>query len=91
MRIRASVRERRSSMSAPVLLRLRIDIEIPSARFTAQELTALLDPERQPGQHRGLALGLRLARSIVEHHGGKVQVTGHTVVEPAFSIELPLS
>jgi signal transduction histidine kinase len=93
MRIRASVKYPTQKPSRhPTLFkrRLRIDIEVPSSRFTAQELDAMLNPERQPGQHRGLALGLRLARSIVEHHGGRVRVTGRTVTEPAFLVELPL-
>ncbi len=92
MRVRAGVRLP-TQRPQPNLYKqkLRIDIEIPSPRFTAQELEAMLDPERQPGQHRGLALGLRLARSIVEHHGGRVRVTGRTVTEPAFLVELPLS
>lgn len=68
--------------------RVRIHIEVPSARFSAHDLEALLSPERQPGRHRGLALALRLAKSIVELHGGKVKMTGRTVREPAFSVVL---
>ena len=52
----------------------RLDIEIPSERFDEVELAALLDPPDAPGsaEHRGLALALRLGRSIVELHGGLV-------------------
>jgi signal transduction histidine kinase len=52
----------------------RLDIEIPSERFDEVELGALLDPPDRPGaaEHRGLALALRLGRSIVELHGGMV-------------------
>ena len=48
----------------------------------------MLNPEEQPGLHRGLALALRLAKSIVELHGGRVRVTGRTVREPAFAVDL---
>jgi signal transduction histidine kinase len=68
--------------------RVRVHIEIPSSRFSAAALEAMLSPEVQPGLHRGLALALRLAKSIVELHGGRVRVTGRTVREPAFAIEL---
>jgi signal transduction histidine kinase len=52
----------------------RLDIEIPSERFDEVELAALLDPPDAPGsvEHRGLALALRLGRSVVELHGGLV-------------------
>jgi len=54
--------------------RVRIDIEIPSDRFDEAELAAQLNPPDTPGaaEHRGLALALRLGRSIVELHGGTV-------------------
>jgi signal transduction histidine kinase len=68
--------------------RIRIHIEIPSSRFSAQALEAMLNPDEQPGLHRGLALALRLAKSIVELHGGRVRVTGRTVREPAFAVDL---
>jgi len=63
-------------------------IEVPSARFSAQELEAMLSPETHPGQHRGTALALRLAKSILELHGGSVSLTGRTVTEPAFAIQM---
>ena len=68
--------------------RIRIHIEVPSARFSAHDLEAMLNPEKQPGQHRGLALALRLAKSIVELHGGRVKMAGRTVREPAFYVVL---
>lgn len=68
--------------------RIRIHIEVPSARFSAHDLEAMLNPEQQPGQHRGLALALRLAKAIVELHGGKVKMAGRTVREPAFTVVL---
>ena len=69
--------------------RVTIHIELPSSRLSAQELEGLLSPEIQPGKHRGEALALRLAVAIISLHGGKLSVTGHTVREPAFAIELP--
>lgn len=68
--------------------KLTIFVEVPSARFSAQELEAMLSPEKHPGKHRGLALALRLAKAIVELHGGRVSITGRTVREPAFAITL---
>ncbi len=68
--------------------KLTFFIEIPSSRFSAQELEGMLNPEQQPGQHRGLSLALRLAKSVIELHGGSVTVTGRTVSEPAFAIHL---
>jgi signal transduction histidine kinase len=68
--------------------KLTIHVEIPSSRFSAQELEGMLHPEQHPGQHRGLALALRLAKSVIELHGGRVSVTGRTVSEPAFAIHL---
>lgn len=74
----------------PTLRRRKITIfiEVPSTRFSAQELEAMLSPEIHPGQHRGMALALRLAKSIIELHGGTVNVTGRTVSEPAFAIQM---
>ena len=48
---------------------VRIDIELPRPD---PDLETLLkpNPRRAETQHRGLALGLRLARSVVELHGG---------------------
>ena len=74
----------------PSLKRRKVSlfIEIPSSRFSAQDLQSMLNPEQHPGQHRGLSLALRLAKSVIELHGGTVSVTGRTVSEPAFAIHL---
>ncbi len=74
----------------PTLARRKVTlfVEIPSARFSAQELEAMLSPETHPGQHRGLSVALRLAKSIVELHGGHVTIAGRTVREPAFAIQI---
>jgi signal transduction histidine kinase len=57
----------------------------------ASKLEALLDPSPAlgPSEHRGLALGLRLARSVVELHGGSVAVTPLTGRGAVFSLFLP--
>jgi K+-sensing histidine kinase KdpD len=45
---------------------------VPNENFSVSEIEAMLDPTRAPGAaaHRGLALALRLGRSIVELHDG---------------------
>ncbi len=68
---------------------VRIEVELASQRFTAHQLDAMLNPERQPGQHRGLALGLRLARSIFELHGGGVRVETFSDRPMVFAASLP--
>lgn len=68
--------------------KIMMHIEIPSSKFSARDLESMLHPEMHPGQHRGLSLALRLAKSVVELHGGQVTVTGRTVREPAFAVTL---
>ena len=53
----------------------------------------MLDPNRDPGvsEHRGLALGLRLARAVTALHGGKVDVMKKANVGGAFLVTLPIS
>ena len=68
--------------------KITLHIEIPSSKFSARDLESMLHPEQHPGQHRGLSLALRLAKSVIELHGGQVTVTGRTVAEPAFAITL---
>jgi signal transduction histidine kinase len=69
---------------------VRMEVELMSTDFSASRLESMLDPNRDPGisQHRGLALGLRLARAITELHGGKVQVS-RKPVGGALSVLLP--
>ena len=66
---------------------VRIDIELP---HPDPDLETLLkpNPRRAETQHRGLALGLRLARSVVELHGGTVEI-GERGGVPAVSVLLP--
>lgn len=68
---------------------VRIDIELPRPD---PDLEALLkpNPRRAETHHRGLALGLRLARSVVELHGGTVE-TGERGGVPAVSVLLPVT
>jgi len=70
---------------------VRFDVEVPSTRVEAHKLEALLDPSPAlgPSEHRGLALGLRLARSVVELHGGSVAVSSLSGQGAVFSLHLP--
>jgi signal transduction histidine kinase len=70
---------------------VRFDVEVPGQRVDAHKLEALLDPSPAlgPSEHRGLALGLRLARSVVELHGGSVVVTPLSGRGAVFSLFLP--
>jgi K+-sensing histidine kinase KdpD len=83
IRVRA-VPSRRAGM-------VRIDVEVPSTRFSGRELSAMIDPTRQPGEspHRGLALGLGLARAVVELHGGSVAVTDLGTRGTVFTVRFP--
>lgn len=83
--VQAEPKEERPSLKRR---KVTIYIEIPSEKFSARDLERMLRPEQHPGQHRGLSLALRLARSVVELHGGSVAVTGRTVTEPAFALHL---
>jgi signal transduction histidine kinase len=69
----------------------RIEVEIVARRFNAWRLEAMLDPGRDPGvtEHRGLSLGLRLARAVTELHGGKVEVRRRSPGNGAVSLLLP--
>jgi signal transduction histidine kinase len=69
---------------------VRIEIEVPSERFRESDLSGLLKPPDAPGaaEHRGLALALRLGRSIVELHGGNVTPARRAGVG-VFSLLLP--
>ena len=90
----------RTAERAPVRVRAlmveakfaRIEIEVPSAQFSAKQLGAMLDPSRQPGTspHRGLALALGLARSIVQLDRGNVGVEERGPSESVFIVNLPV-
>jgi signal transduction histidine kinase len=87
----------RTAERAPVRVRagptreggVRIEVEVPSRRFAARQLEAMLDPSLRPsGDHRGLALGLGLARAVVELNRGSVGVE-ETATGIAFRVMLP--
>lgn len=90
----------RTAERAPVRVRaapgsrstLRIEVEVPSSAFTARQLEAMLNPTQKPGEsaHRGLALGLALARSIVLLHGGRVRVADDGARGARFCVTLPM-
>lgn len=67
-------------------------VDVPTTRTTARELEGLLASSRVPGAatHRGLGLGLGLARAIVEQHGGRVSARNRSD-GPALDLWLPLS
>ncbi len=70
----------------------RIDVEVPSTRVPARLLASMLDPNPDPGEreHRGLALGLSLARAIIELHGGTVAVTDRGTKGSVFTVRIPV-
>lgn len=57
--------------------RIHITLEIPTDRARAHQLDAILDPSRRTGgsEPRGLALGIGLACTMIELHGGVVKST----------------
>jgi K+-sensing histidine kinase KdpD len=71
--------------------RMRIDIDVPKPQHVPTEIEAMLAPTLQEGrrEHRGLALGLRLARSVVELHHGTVRVVDRGKKGAMFCISLP--
>ena len=70
---------------------VEVEVEVPSQRMSPQKLESLLDPHLEPGaaEHRGLALGLRLGRSIIELHEGSVEV-GQRGRTGTFRLRLPV-
>jgi signal transduction histidine kinase len=70
---------------------LFIELEIHGSGFSVSRLEAMLDPNRDPGvsEHRGLALGLRLARAVTELHGGKIEVKRKGKTYGSFVVTLP--
>jgi signal transduction histidine kinase len=74
--------------------RVLIEIEAPKSPIPPDELATLLLPEAgvESGSRRrygGLTLGLGLARSLVELHGGSLTVRGTVRGTPVFDVSLP--
>lgn len=71
--------------------RMRIDIDVPKPQHAPTEIEAMLAPTLEQGrrEHRGLALALRLARSIVELHAGSVRVVDRGKKGAMFCVSLP--
>ena len=70
---------------------LVIEIDVISQRVSAQRLESMLGATTQSAgeQHRGLALGLRLARTVIELHSGTVTVVPHDAPGARFVVVLP--
>lgn len=70
---------------------VRIDLEVTGTRVRADELDALLHSQRSPGrsEHRGLALGLGLARAVIRVHGGSVVVADRGDKGSVLTVRLP--
>lgn len=71
--------------------RMRIDIDVPKPQHAPTEIETMLAPTLEQGrrEHRGLALALRLARSIVELHQGSVRVVDRGKKGAMFCVSLP--
>ncbi len=70
---------------------MRIDIDVPRPAHSPTQLEWMLSPshEHRQREHRGLALGLRLARSVVQLHGGSVRVVDRGKKGAMFCVQLP--
>ncbi len=69
---------------------LRIDIDVPRPSHSPTQLEWMLSPssEQRHREHRGLALGLRLARSVVQLHEGSVRVVDRGKKGAMFCVKL---
>jgi len=72
--------------------RVVIEVDAPSSPIPPEELANLLSPEPPAASRRrygGLTLGLGLARSLVELHGGTLSVRATSRGTPVFEVNLP--
>ncbi len=67
-----------------------LEVEVPSRGYPARRLLAILGRDYPPGsaEHRGLALALSLARSIIELHSGTLRVEDRSIDRVCFRVEL---
>ena len=70
---------------------VRIDVDVPALLHSAADLQQMLDPAGglAKREHRGLALALQLANSVVKLHGGSVHVIDRRQKGAMFCITLP--
>ncbi len=70
---------------------IRIDVDVPARLHSADDLRQMLEPSGglAKREHRGLALALQLANSVVRLHGGNVQVVNRRHKGSMFCITLP--
>jgi hypothetical protein len=70
---------------------VRIDVDVPARVHSAVDLRQMLDPAGglAKREHRGLALALQLANSVVKLHGGSVHVVDRRQKGAMFCITLP--
>ncbi|HKO92398.1 MAG TPA: HAMP domain-containing sensor histidine kinase, partial [Polyangiaceae bacterium] len=70
---------------------VRIDVDVPARVHSAADLEQMLDPAGglSKREHRGLALALQLANSVVKLHGGSVHVVDRRQKGAMFCITLP--
>ncbi len=72
---------------------VQIDVDSPLSNRTALDLEAILHPMGKSAprrEHRGLALGVSLARSIIELHHGTLRVVEGNQTLAYFRVELPI-
>jgi len=70
--------------------RVRIEIDHGATSITASELSALFD-RKTSSRGRGLSLGLSIARTIFERHGGAIEVHGDPQGAPLVLAFVPVA
>jgi signal transduction histidine kinase len=70
--------------------RVRVDVDVPSHLHSPKQLEDMISPghNAEAREHRGMALGLRLARGLVELHGGSVRIIDRAEKGAMFCITL---
>jgi signal transduction histidine kinase len=70
--------------------RIRIEVDHGNTAITAVELAALF-ARQSSSRGRGLTLGLSLARSVFELHGGSIEVHGEPTAPPVVLAFVPVA